>query len=147
MKAVDEPFKSDPLKMEEALNEIEAFNAVLLNFAPYPILITNLDGSVRYVNPALETLSGYSSPEVIGLKPPFPWWPPEIGLKYRVTSSNFLKTDIFEAERRFIRKNGETFWVILNVKEVIVNGQPPRLQPEGRPGVDRDEGASESYRS
>jgi PAS domain S-box-containing protein len=117
-------FNPDYLKVEEALNESEAFNAALFKFAPYPILITNLDGSIRYVNPALEALTGHSSEDIIGLNPPFPWWPPETGLEYKMNSRYFEKADTFRAERRFIRKNGETFWVMLSVKEVIVNGQP-----------------------
>ena len=48
---------------EEALKESEEFGSSLLDNSPNPILVINLDTSVRYVNPALENLTDFSSSE------------------------------------------------------------------------------------
>ena len=64
-------------KAEEKLRESEAFNSNLLSNAPNPIIVINPDSSIKYVNPALEKLTGFTSAELIGMKKPYPWRPPE----------------------------------------------------------------------
>ncbi|HID19805.1 MAG TPA: PAS domain S-box protein [Methanophagales archaeon] len=65
--------------MEKTLRKSEEFCSSLLNNSPNPIILINLDTSVRYVNPALEGLTGFSSAELIGCKAPYPWWTEETG--------------------------------------------------------------------
>ena len=47
----------------------------LFDNIPNPVLIINPDGSIKYINSALEELTGYSRKEITGTNPPFPWWP------------------------------------------------------------------------
>jgi len=49
--------------------------ANLLHTSPQSIVVINPDTSVRYVNPALERQTGFSSKEIVGLMAPYPWWP------------------------------------------------------------------------
>ena len=65
-------------RVEEALCESEEFSSSLLSNSPNPIIVVNPDTSVRYVNPALKKLTGFSSAEVIGRKAPYPWWTKEM---------------------------------------------------------------------
>ena len=69
-------------KAEEAIRESEAFKTSLLNDAPNPVLVYNLDRTVRYVNPAAEQLTGFSNAELIGKGLPYPWWPPDQVAQY-----------------------------------------------------------------
>ena len=62
-------------KAEKALQESEAFTSNILETAPNPIVVTKPDGSVFYVNPAAEKLTGYSRDELVGRGYPYPWWP------------------------------------------------------------------------
>ncbi|GAH40032.1 unnamed protein product, partial [marine sediment metagenome] len=55
-------------RVEMALRQSEEFNSSLLTNSPSPILVLNADASIRYVNPALEKLTGFSSAELIGSK-------------------------------------------------------------------------------
>jgi PAS domain S-box-containing protein len=55
----------------------ESFSASLLRNAPNPILVINSDMSIRYVNPAFEQQTGFSTEELVGKQPPFPYWIPE----------------------------------------------------------------------
>jgi len=53
-------------RAEEALKESEEFSSSLLDNSHNPILVINSDTSVRYVNPALEKITRFSSSELIG---------------------------------------------------------------------------------
>ena len=98
-------------KIEEAIRESEAFNSSLLNDAPNPVLVYNLDDSVRYVNPATEQLTGYSSREMIGAKPPYPWWPPHQAEQFLIEKKASRNHVTEHMERQARKKNGELIWL------------------------------------
>jgi PAS domain S-box-containing protein len=97
---------------KEALQESEAFGFGLLNNAPNPVIVTNPDTSIRYVNPAFEQLTGFTAAEIVGAKPAYPYWsmksPPG-------EPSNFEKViwskTSYREEKTFRKKNGELFQV------------------------------------
>ncbi len=114
---------TDRKKAEEALRESEAFNASLLRDAPNPILVNNRDGSIRYVNPALERLTGYTNAELLGRQPPYPWWPRAKYAEYTADNLYGEKLDIHIQERRFFKKNGDVFWIAGSVHRIKENEQ------------------------
>ena len=95
--------------VEEKLRESEEFSSSLIENFPDAVIITNPDTSIRYVNPALEKLTGFTSADVVGKKTPYPWWiwgkSPGNGDKPARTVSNTARTLEF-----YRRKSGETFW-------------------------------------
>jgi len=110
-------------EMEEALRESEEFSASLLRDSPNPIIVINPDSSIRYVNPALEELTGFSSSELIGTMIPYPWWTEETLQKTGEAVKEWMyrgPTGLkkFYAEERFRKKNGEHFWVELSTTMV-----------------------------
>jgi PAS domain S-box-containing protein len=105
-------------KMEEQLRESEAFNSALLIEAPNPIIVSNIDTSVRYINPAFETLTGYSIAEVMGLKSPYPWWSPEMVEDFHHEHASGALEDIYRRERSYRKKNGEPMWISMSIKNV-----------------------------
>jgi len=98
-------------RMEKALREHEEFSSSLLSNSPNPILVINPDTSIRYVNPALEALTGFSSAELIGKKPPYPWWTEETSLKTSEDIKEAMRRGTKQFEELFQKKNGERFWV------------------------------------
>jgi PAS domain S-box-containing protein len=108
---------TERLASEKALKESETFNASLLRDAPNPILVTNADTSIRYVNPALVKLSGYSAESLIGKKAPYPWWVLEDSKIYMEEGTG-LDQDIHQLELPFQNKEGEQFWVSLSAKSL-----------------------------
>lgn len=109
-------------RAEQALRESEEFNASLLNNSPNPIVVSNPDTSILYVNPALEALTGFSAEELIGTKIPYLWWPPET---IEETTRDFEK--IFPEgteglEKLFQTKWGDRFWVKLTSTVIKANG-------------------------
>lgn len=96
---------------EKALRESEEFGTTLLSNSPNPIMVVNPDTSIRYVNPAFERLTGFSSAELVGRKFPYPWWMEND----RYKNATALQKDMSRKARRqegpFRKKNGEIFWV------------------------------------
>lgn len=103
-------------QMEEALRESEKFSSTLLARSPNPILVTNPDTSIRYVNPALEKLTGFSSSELVGTQAPYPWCLREI-------PGEDVSTLGVEVEALYQKKNRERFWVEVNALPVMSNGE------------------------
>jgi len=99
---------------EEALRESEEFSSSLLTSAPNPIIVFNPDLSIKYVNPALEELTGYSNSEIQGTNAPYPWWPVAKISEYTIGSKDDLNPGTHKKERVFIKKNGEPFWVAIS---------------------------------
>ncbi len=108
---------------EEALRESEEFRSSLLENSPTSVLVINPDTSIKYINPALESLTGYTSAELVGKKAPYPWWfAPDAS-----EAISFLKKNISEGgrhlERLMQKKNGEGFWVEINTSPIRENGE------------------------
>jgi len=108
---------------EEALRESEEFTSSLLNNAPNPIVVINSDTSLKYVNPALEKITGFASAALIGRKSPYPWWPKDESQRYSRHFEEAMRKRTSRVERLFRRENGEPFWVEISFASVIHNGQ------------------------
>ncbi|MDX9973215.1 MAG: PAS domain S-box protein, partial [FCB group bacterium] len=111
---------------EAALREsIQRFEAVFRE-SPMGIAIVDLDGSCRALNPAAETLLGYSSEEYRALPPSVIHHPADA--KHNLKAEQELldgKRDSLHGERRYIRKDGAEIWC--NEAQSLVrdeNGQP-----------------------
>ena len=93
-------------KAEAALRESEEFNSTVLHNSPNPVLVANPDTSIRYVNPALEELTGYSLDEIIGQKLPRPWWPEEFLETIEQDAKVAYRRGFKALEHCFQKKNG-----------------------------------------
>jgi PAS domain S-box-containing protein len=110
-------------RVEEALKSSLEFSSSLMEYYLNPILVVDQDTSIRYVNPALERLTGYSSKELLGRKPPYPWWPMD---KIKETTKRLeenMRRGLTHYEENFRNKNGEDFWVEINAASIIRDGE------------------------
>lgn len=109
---------------EETWQESEEFMSSLLENSPTPILVVNPDTSIRYVNPTLTKLTGYSLEEVKGKKVPYPWW---IEGDARSGIISEKKEYMFKGTRRFEKlfrnKDGDEFWVEINTVPIKFGGE------------------------
>jgi PAS domain S-box-containing protein len=112
-------------RAEEALLESEQFNASLLENAPNAVTVINTDTSIKYMNPAFEKLTGYTSAEAVGQKAPHPWWPEEIKKTIATEiKETMAKRGNKRAEVRIQRKSGECIWVDMSVTPLIHQQTP-----------------------
>jgi PAS domain S-box-containing protein len=110
-------------RAEEAVRESEEFSLSLLTNAPNPMLVINTDSSVKYVNPALESVTGFSSAEVIGKKAPYLWWTQETLQKTTRDLKGAMAKGAQRLEELFQKKNGERFWVEITSAPIKRNGE------------------------
>jgi PAS domain S-box-containing protein len=110
-------------RIEDDLRKSYAFNQELLQNAPNPVLATDLDSSIRYVNPAFEKLTGFAREELIGLKSPYPWWPPEYVQQLKNAQVEGQNKDLNTLELNCIRKDGSRFWITTTIKPVKSDGE------------------------
>jgi PAS domain S-box-containing protein len=108
---------------EEALKESEEFSTSLLENSPNPIIVINPDTSIEYVNPAFETLTGFTSSEAIGKKAPYPWWTEETLKKTSRDLQEAMHRGAERIEELFQKKSGERFWVEITSTPIISKGQ------------------------
>jgi PAS domain S-box-containing protein len=106
-------------EIESELRASEEFASSLLNNAPNPILVSNRDSSIRYINPALEKLTGYSSMDLIGKEAPYPWW---IDNTFKALATAEEELEAKNIEKCYRKKNGELLWVTLTNNPFIENG-------------------------
>jgi len=110
-------------RAEEALKESEEFSSSLMKNSAIPMLVINEDTSLRYVNPSFEKLTGFTSAEVIGKKPPMPWWTDYPDLKKYGNYQDVVLKGMRGKERLFKKKNGEKFWVEVTSAPVKHDGK------------------------
>jgi PAS domain S-box-containing protein len=117
----------DQLAIE--LQESEAgFRAMFENSA-IGIALAGLDGFPRMVNPAIVRMTGYSERELLGM-PGMEMGYPEDRKLATIPMQELLegKRKTFQTENRFVRKNGEIYWVRQTISAVTgPDGKPHQL--------------------
>jgi two-component system, LuxR family, sensor kinase FixL len=92
-------------RLEGKIKESEAFSSSLMNTTPIPVMVVNLDSSIRYINAAFEELTGFSSDEIVGKKPPYPWRAMSSAVEDPLSPASGKK------EEHYYTKSGEAFTV------------------------------------
>lgn len=111
---------SERKKAEAVIIEKEEFSSSLLEHAPHPIVVYEPDLSIKYVNPAFTELTRFTEDELIGLRPPFPWWPDDHSQYLALLNSSMGGPG--RLEMVFYTKDRTPFWVDLSPKAVIFQG-------------------------
>lgn len=114
---------TEHMRIPQRLKGAEEFTLSLLTIAPNPIIVINPDSSVRYVNPSLEKLTGFSFAELIGKTPPYPWWTEETLQKTNQDLREAMLSGAQRLEEVFQNKNGERFSVEISSTPVTSNGR------------------------
>ena len=112
-------------KILEELKKSSEFNFNLIEQSPQPILVCDINHTIIRVNPALQEATGYHPSELVGLKPPYPWW---IRDNHVQMCEEKRKAAIEKRNVKFVemfkRKSGELFWVEVTPTAVIIDDKP-----------------------
>ena len=111
-------------QMEEELIRARDYAQNLLENSPSPIIVINPDTSIDYVNPALEKITGFTAEDLIGQKPPYPFWTGEQQAKIDEDfRTAFRRKGADRVEEEFQTRDGRRFTVEITSRPVIHNGQ------------------------
>jgi hypothetical protein len=106
---------------EQALRHEYMFRKAMEDSLVVGIRAIDLDGQISYVNPAFCRITGYGEDELIGLRPPYPYWSPDVApLNYdalRQTLSGDNSHQLFESVMQ--RKSGEKFYGQMLISPLI----------------------------
>lgn len=101
--------KQSQKQAEKALSQDRELLSTLIKNVPVGIISTDALGKILFVNPAYEKICGYSSEELVGQNPPYPYWDladlETIYREFRLAMSGEKQ----HIELWFTRKNGERF--------------------------------------
>ena len=115
---------TDKFKTQEALRTSERRYRALLDFVPYPIVLSTLDGRVSYLNPAFTEKFGWTLEELRGQLIPYV----PSGLE-KETSENikklFEERIILRYETQRLTKDGRILDVIFRVAIYLEAGDEP----------------------
>ncbi len=111
-------------KEHEASRIAEERARNMLNFIPYPMLNTTLDGRVLYLNPAFTEVFGWTLEEVRGK--PMPFIPENHIRKREETIKRDMKERVSRFETRRLTKDGRILDVIMGVAVYEEKGEKKR---------------------
>ncbi|HJV53911.1 MAG TPA: PAS domain S-box protein [Noviherbaspirillum sp.] len=102
------------LAAEGALRRQAAFRTAMENSLMTGLRARDLEGRVTYVNPAFCEMVGIPAEELIGKRPPMPYWAPEAMNEYQQRFTQVLSGTVTpQYETVFQRANGERFPVLI----------------------------------
>jgi two-component system sensor histidine kinase DctS len=113
-------------RAEEALRSEHAFRKAMEDSLMVGMRARDLTGRIIYVNPAFCRITGFSSDELVGRRPPMPYWLPdhieETYALHRAVMAGEAPANGYEIT--FMRKDGELFHALIYEAPLIDgNGQ------------------------
>lgn len=110
---------SERKRTEAALRESEARLQAIIEHAPHGIAIVSTKGRYTMVNPAQCRILGYSETELIGKSFRDFTHSDDADLNEEMALEMIQgRMDHFTLEKRYVRKDGQTIWVVLSVSAV-----------------------------
>ena len=111
---------------EEKLRAAYAFRQAMSQSLITGLRAIDLEGRITFVNAAFCRMTGFEESELIGVAPPYPYWPQEefSQLQRNIDTALAGEAPASGFEMRIMRKNGERFDVRLYFSPLIdANGQ------------------------
>ncbi|WP_299101588.1 sigma 54-interacting transcriptional regulator [uncultured Winogradskyella sp.] len=106
-------------KILRAIKQEKEFSSGLLEAMQEGLYAINTESEIISVNPAFCRMTGFSQEELLGVKRPYPFSPPELSeandIRYKLLTENKNETSY---ENTYLRKNGERFPVQLIVSRI-----------------------------
>ncbi|NQX76850.1 sigma 54-interacting transcriptional regulator [Gilvibacter sp.] len=107
--------RSALIKSERLLENEREFSSRIINGLQEGLIIIDPTGLFMDANPAFLEMIGFTREEIIGIRPPFPYWPPEHMDAIVDSFKNIMDKANKAAQLTFMRKNGERFPALVSV--------------------------------
>lgn len=109
------------LQIEDQLRQEHAFRKAMEDSLDTGMRARNLEGEITYVNPAFCRMVGWSAAELIGRRPPMPYWADDYLDETRAIHDRVLAGQGPEEgfELKFKRRNGEVIDVLIHEAPLI----------------------------
>ena len=106
---------------EEQLRAAYAFRQAMSQSLITGMRAIDLKGEITFVNAAFCRMTGFEESELVGVAPPYPYWPPEEfdKLQHNIDQALAGQAPASGFEMRIMRKNGERFDVRLYFSPLI----------------------------
>ncbi len=106
---------------EEQLRAAYAFRQAMSQSLVTGLRAIDLEGRITFVNAAFCRMTGFDESELIGVAPPYPYWPPEefARLQNNIDTALAGRAPASGFEMRIMRKSGERFDVRLYFSPLI----------------------------
>lgn len=103
---------------ERRAEDLQKFQSAVENTSQH-VIITDLEGTIIYANPAVAQTTGYSPAEVLGEKPSL--WGRQMPQEFYSDMWRTIKTEkkIFISELQNKKKNGDLYTVIVNISPIL----------------------------
>jgi two-component system, NarL family, sensor histidine kinase NreB len=109
------PFDNSIMEIFTRINQL---NISLLENSPFAIAIIFPDTAIKFVNSALEKITGFSRHELIELKAPYSFWPKEKAEQYTHLLDQMIAEEKRHSEMQLYTNTGEYFWVEATINPV-----------------------------
>jgi two-component system sensor histidine kinase DctS len=112
------------LAAEGALRQQVSFRTAMENSLLTGLRARDLEGRITYVNPAFCDMVGLPASELVGKRPPMPYWPPEALGEYQDRFTQVLAGHVTpQLETVFQRTDGERFPVLVFESPLMDGGR------------------------
>jgi PAS domain S-box-containing protein len=108
-------------QIQGALIQETNFRRAMENSMPTGMRAMDLEGRITYVNAAFCQMTGYATPDLVGLMPPYPYWPPDrVDENLRLLQQELQgRSPAAGIEVKVQRKDGSTFDARMYVSPLI----------------------------
>jgi len=115
-------FQEDVTERKESERRLHRFERAV-EAAGYAIFMTDPDGTITYVNPAFERITGYTSEEAVGNTPRILNSGEMSAMYYETFWETISEGDVWSEEVRNRRKSGETYHADQTVAPLTQDGE------------------------
>jgi len=101
----------------ELINKEQGFS--ILDVNPNPVFVIDNNMKVQYLNEAFVKSTGYSAEDVLGTKPPYPWWPEDLHEQYTRQLSREMRGRIKKSTCQYKKSNGRSIWFEVTPRSLL----------------------------
>lgn len=101
-------------KSKLELQKAKEFSENLISSMQEGFIVVNSDFAIIEVNNSFCKMLGFKKNELLGLTPPYPYWPPELYEEINQKFIDILECPLKEFETSFMKKNGDKIPVIVS---------------------------------